>query len=181
MNTRTFCTVPLIAAAIMVLAAGCGIAASTPAPSALEEPDITVAAIPAVDLVGLYIAQYGEQILVDLDQGATLNFPIDGYVATRAWAQKYPKTAAAFVRAIEEGQTIANSDAAAVRTAVARYDKLPPQVTAAMVLSGYPIGPVNETHIQRVALAMLQFGMLGKQYATEVERGNLVESMVDPS
>jgi len=316
----------------MVLAAGCGIAASTPAPSALEEPDITVAAIPAVDLVGLYIAQddglfaqqglhvtiekipssqaiipdqlkgqvditagsyvayisaqaagarfrilaeasilgpgtralvttagspittiaglagrkigvnginsigtllvsallaengisskkvdfvtsqegfppmpgqlqdgawdaaflaepyitvagekYGEQVLVDLDQGATFDFPIDGYVATRAWAQKYPKTAAAFVRAIEEGQTIANSDAAAVRAAVARYDQLPPQVTAAMVLSGYPIGPVKETHIQRVALAMLQFGLLGKQYATEVERGTLVESMIDSS
>ncbi|MGO8896548.1 MAG: ABC transporter substrate-binding protein [Streptosporangiaceae bacterium] len=332
MNTRAFCTAPLIAAAIMVLAAGCGIAASTPAPSALEEPDITVAAIPAVDLVGLYIAQddglfaqqglhvtiekipssqaiipdqlkgqvditagsyvayisaqaagarfrilaeasilgpgtralvttagspittiaglagrkigvnginsigtllvsallaengisskkvdfvtsqegfppmpgqlqdgawdaaflaepyitvagekYGEQVLVDLDQGATFDFPIDGYVATRAWAQKYPKTAAAFVRAIEEGQTIANSDAAAVRAAVARYDQLPPQVTAAMVLSGYPIGPVKETHIQRVALAMLQFGLLGKQYATEVERGTLVESMIDSS
>ena len=120
-------------------------------------------------------------MLVDLDEGATLNFPIDGYVATQAWAQKYPKTAAAFVRAIEEGQAIANSDAAAVRAAVAQHDKLPPQVTAAMVLSGYPVGPVNETHIQRVALAMLKFGVLGKQHATEVERGTLVESMVNPS
>ena len=135
----------------------------------LAEPYITVAG-----------EEFGEQVLVDLDQGATLNFPIDGYVATQAWAQKYPKTAAAFVRAIEGGQAIANSDAAAVRAAMAKYDKLPPQVTAAMVLSGYPVGPVNDTHIQRVALAMLQFGMLGKQYATEVERGTLVESMVSP-
>ncbi len=63
---------------------------------------------------------------------------------------------------------------------MAHYDKLPPQVTAAMVLSGYPLGQVQETHIQRVALAMLQFGMLGKQYATEVGRGTLVESMVGP-
>ena len=39
-----------------------------------------------------------------------------------------------------------------------------------MVLSGYPLGQVQETHIQRVALAMLQFGMLGKQYATEVRQ-----------
>ena len=331
MKTRSFCTVPLIAAAIMVLAAGCGVAASTTAPSTPEEPDITVAAIPAVDLVGLYIAQdnglfaqqglhvtiekipssqaiipdqlkgqvditagsyvaylsaqaagarfrilaeasilgpgtralvttadspittiaglagkkigvngtnsigtllvsallaergispkkvdfitdqkgfpampgqlqggaweaaflaepyitlagqeYGEQVLADLDQGATANFPIDGYVATRAWALKYPKTAAAFVRAIEKGQAIANSDASAVQAAMAQYDKLPVQVTTAMVLSGYPIGPVNETHIQRVARAMLQFGMLGKEYAAEVERGTLVESMVGP-
>jgi hypothetical protein len=49
-----------------------------------------------------------------------------------------------------------------------------------MVLSGYPIGPVDETRIQRVAAAMLQFGMLGQQYATEVERGTLVRSMVGP-
>ena len=123
---------------------------------------------------------YGDQELDDLDQGAALNFPIDGYVATQAWAQKYPNTAGAFVRAIEEGQRIANSNVLAVQAAVAHYDKLPPQVTAAMVLSGYPLGPVQETHIQRVALAMLQFGMLGKQYATEVGRGTLVESMVGP-
>ncbi len=63
---------------------------------------------------------------------------------------------------------------------MAHYDKLPPQVTAAMVLSGYPLGSVREAHIQRVALAMLQFGMLGKQYATEVERGTLVEPMIGP-
>jgi len=133
----------------------------------LAEPYITVAQ-----------EEYGDQVLADLDQGDTSNFPVDGYVATQAWAQKYPKTAAAFVRAIEQGQRIANSDAPAVQAAMARYDKLPPEVTAAMVLSRYPIGPVDETRIQRVAAAMLQFGMLGQQYATEVERGTLVESMV---
>ena len=135
----------------------------------LAEPYITVAQ-----------EEYGDQVLADLDQGDTSNFPIDGYVATQAWAQKYPNTAAAFVRAIEEGQRIANSDGPAVQTAMARYDKLPREVTAAMVLSAYPIGPVDETRIQRVATAMLQFGMLGQQYATEVERGTLVESMVGP-
>ncbi len=136
----------------------------------LAEPYITVAG-----------EEFGEEILADLDQGATLNFPIDGYVATQAWARMHPKTAAAFVRAIEEGQAIANSNPAAVQAAIARYDNLPPQVTAAMVLSGYPVGPVNQTHIQRVALAMLQFGLLGRQYATEVERGTLVGPMVTNS
>jgi NitT/TauT family transport system substrate-binding protein len=133
----------------------------------LAEPYITVAGL-----------KYGEQILVDLDQGATLNFPIDGYVATQTWARAHPTSAAAFVRAIEAGQAIANSDPAAVQAAMARYDNLPPQVTAAMVLSGYPVGPVNRTHIQRVALAMIKFGMLGQQYATEVKQGTLVGSMV---
>jgi NitT/TauT family transport system substrate-binding protein len=135
----------------------------------LSEPYITVAQ-----------EQYGDQVLADLDQGDTANFPVDGYVATQAWAQKYPNTAAAFVRAIEAGQRIANSDAPAVQAAMARYDQLPKDVTAAMVLSRYPIGPVDETRIQRVATAMLQFGMLGRQYATEVQRGTLVQSMVGP-
>jgi NitT/TauT family transport system substrate-binding protein len=135
----------------------------------LSEPYITVAA-----------EQYGEQVLADLDQGALMNFPIDGYVATQAWAQRYPNTAAAFVRAIEQGQLLANTDAAAVRAAMGKYDDLPPIVTAGIVPSRYPIGPVNQTRIQRVATAMLQFGLLSPVYATEVQQGTLVGSMVSP-
>ncbi len=122
--------------------------------------------------------KYGERVLADLDQGDAVNFPIDGYVATQAWAEKHPKTAAAFIRAIEQGQALADTEPAAVQAAMAKYDALPPQVTAAMALSGYPIGPVNETRIQRVAQAMLQFGILGSAYAGQVERGTLVASMV---
>jgi NitT/TauT family transport system substrate-binding protein len=36
--------------------------------------------------------RYGDRILADLDQGSAVNFPIDGYVATTTWVQKYPKT-----------------------------------------------------------------------------------------
>jgi NitT/TauT family transport system substrate-binding protein len=135
----------------------------------LAEPYVTVAG-----------EQYGERELADLDQGATLNFPIDGYVSTRAWAEKNPHTAAAFVRAIEEGQALAGASRPAVATAMSESDKLPPQVTAVMALPGFPIGPVDQTRIQRVATAMLQFGMLGQQYAAEVNQGTLVESMIDP-
>ena len=148
-------------------------------PGQLQDGDWDAAflAEPYITLAG---QEYGEQVLADLDQGATTNFPIDGYVATRAWAHKYPKTAAAFIRAIQKGQAIANHDVSAVQATMAKNDKLPPQVTTAMVLSGYPVGPVNETNIQRVARAMLQFGMLGKEYAAEVKRGTLVKSMVGP-
>lgn len=123
---------------------------------------------------------YGDQELADLDQGATVNFPIDGYVATRAWTQRHPKTAAAFARAIEEGQTLANNDPTAVRAAMTVSDQLPPMVTAVMALPGFPIGPVDEQRIQRTAEAMLEFGMLSPQDSSEVERGTLVKSMVGP-
>jgi NitT/TauT family transport system substrate-binding protein len=125
--------------------------------------------------------QYGGRILADLDQGSAVNFPIDGYVATTAWTQKYPKTAAAFVRAIRAGQLLADTDSAAVQAAIARYDNLGPLITTSMALSGYPTGPVNQGRIQRVAAAMLQFGLLGQQYAAAVEQGTLVGSMVGPA
>ena len=39
-----------------------------------------------------------------------------------------------------------------------------------MALPVFPIGPVDQTRIQRVAAAMLQFGILSPSYITEVSR-----------
>jgi len=121
--------------------------------------------------------QYGEQVLADLDQGSAVNLPVDGYVATQAWVRQHPKTAAAFSRAIQQGQAIANRDAAAVQTAISHYDDLPPQVTAAIAQTGYPVGPVVPASIQRVATAMLKFGLLGPGAAGRVRQRTLVGSM----
>jgi NitT/TauT family transport system substrate-binding protein len=136
----------------------------------LAEPYVTIAG-----------EQYGERVLADLDQGATTNFAIDGYVATQAWAQKYPKTVAAFVRAIEQGQAIANSEPDAVQAAMAKSDNLPLKVTALMSVPGFPTGPVDKERIQREAQVMLQFGVLGTEFATQVAQGTLVASMVGPA
>jgi len=125
--------------------------------------------------------KYGDRVLADLDQGSAVNFPIDGYVATTAWAHKYPNTAAAFVRAIETGQLLADTDPAAVQAAIAKYDNLGPLVTTAMALSGYPVGPVSRARIERVAQAMLQFGFMAQQYGPQVEQGTLVATMVGPA
>jgi NitT/TauT family transport system substrate-binding protein len=123
--------------------------------------------------------QYGEEVLADLDQGAVTNLPVDGYVSTLAWTQQHPKTAAAFIRAIEQGQEIANHDVSAVQAIMAQNDKLPPQVTASMALPAtYPVGPVVPANIQRVAAAMLEFGVLGQRYATQVRQGTVVRSMI---
>ena len=121
---------------------------------------------------------YGDEEVADTDQGATENFPMDGYVATQAWVEKYPKTAAAFVRAIQEGQTIAATEPPVVRVAIGKADDLPSLVTVVMALPGFPTGPVNAQNIQRVAEVMREFGVLGKQYSAEVEDGTLIRSMV---
>jgi NitT/TauT family transport system substrate-binding protein len=59
MRTRSFLALSLAGVMITVLAAGCGSGNGTVPASALspQERDVTVAAIPAVDLAGLYIAQ----------------------------------------------------------------------------------------------------------------------------
>ncbi len=138
------------------------------------------AAFLAEPYVTLAEEDYGEGVMADLDQGATLNFPIDGYMATQAWAEKYPNTAAAFVRAIEEGQALADTDRAAVEAALGESDSLPRVVTAVMALPEFPVGPVDEERIQRTAEAMLQYGLLSNEYAAEVQQGTLVKSMIDP-
>jgi NitT/TauT family transport system substrate-binding protein len=291
MNIRSFRMVPIAVSAIVALLTGCGTVsntASSPAQAHHEQADITVAALPAADLAGLYIAldqglfaQQGLRVRikpipssraiiaaqlqgqVDIsagsyipyiaaqaagarfrvlaeastlrpdtrvlvtrayspivtvtglagrtiavnatnsigtlltsvllsdhgispakvrfvtdEQGSAVNFPIDGYVATTAWVQKYPSTAAAFVRAIEAGQLLADTDPGAVQAAIAKYDNLGPSVTTSMALSGYPVGPVSVARIQRVAAAMLEFGFLGRQYAAGVEQGTLIKSMI---
>jgi len=133
----------------------------------LAEPYVTIAE-----------QDYGDQDLADLDQGATEDFPIDGYVATQAWAEQHPQATAAFERAIQEGQVIADTDPKAVQTAIGESDDLPPVVTAVMALPGFPTGPVDAQNIQRVAEVMLEFGVLGSQYRAEVEQGSLTRSMI---
>jgi len=44
----------------------------------------------------------------------------------------------------------------------------------------YPVGPVIQATIQRVASAMLEFGVIGRQYAAEMRQGTLVQSMIGP-
>lgn len=136
------------------------------------------AAFLAEPYVTLAEEQYGERTLADLDQGATLNFPIDGYVATQSWASAHPQTVAAFIRAIEAGQALASTQRGAVEQAMAKSDNLSPSVTSLMSLPVFPHGPVDETRIQREAVAMLRFGMLGSQYTIEVDEGTLVKSMI---
>ena len=84
------------------------------------------------------------------------------------------------MRAIEEGQALAESDPNAVQAAMAVSDQLTPGVTAVMALPNFPTGPVDDKRMQRTAGAMLEFGMLSQQYTSEVEQGTLVKSMVGP-
>jgi ABC-type nitrate/sulfonate/bicarbonate transport system substrate-binding protein len=173
-----------LAATLVALAAGCTSGADAPGqPGGLEKTSIVVGAVPAADTAGMYIAQQqgffaaaglhvtikpivsaeDAQEVTDLDQGATAGFPIVGYAVTRAWEQKYPETAAAFLGALERGQAMADSDRAAVERATETFLGVPPQTAAVMALPGFPLG-VDRLRLQRVADAMRRFGMLSRAF-----------------
>ena len=103
--------------------------------------------------------------LADLDQGATTSFPVEGYVVTKQWARKYPRTLAAFYQALEEGQEIADSDRAAVEAALEAMPRplgLSKTTAALMSLENYPfspgpVGSVDTVRLQRVVDVMRQF------------------------
>ncbi|HEX6518465.1 MAG TPA: ABC transporter substrate-binding protein [Streptosporangiaceae bacterium] len=122
--------------------------------------------------LGQVLAAHQAASLADIDQGATANFPITGYVVTTAWAKKNPATLAAFTRALAEGQKLAATDRAAVNEAIVHYISITPQTAAKMVLGGFPL-TVDPSQLQRVAALMQQYGMLGKS----VNVGSLVSAM----
>jgi ABC-type nitrate/sulfonate/bicarbonate transport system substrate-binding protein len=98
--------------------------------------------------------------LVDLNQGATLSFPVQGCAVTRAWARTHPRTLAAFRAAFEQGQQIADTSRPAVEHAMESLPApfgLTPVQAAVLALDSYPVGPVDTVRLQRVADVMHQF------------------------
>jgi NitT/TauT family transport system substrate-binding protein len=109
--------------------------------------------------------KYGLQELASLDQGATQNFPLQGFVVTQAWARKYPRTLHAFVTALEQGQEIADTDRTAVEKAVEKFLGVPAETAALISLPAYPLS-IDPVRLQRVPDAMVEFGLLPRKDAS---------------
>ena len=112
--------------------------------------------------------EYGAVKLADLNQGATEQFPIQGYVATKSWAEQNPGTLKAFVTALTQGQEIADTSRRAVEQAMEALNgpqngEIPPIVAAVMSINIYPTA-IDKVRIQRVADVMYQFGLLHSRF-----------------
>jgi NitT/TauT family transport system substrate-binding protein len=108
--------------------------------------------------------QLGAVQLADFDQGALQNFPIGCYIGSAQWVQMHPNTVAAFLRALQEGQQVADSDRAAVEQALERNTApTPPILADVMTIDTYPL-TMDVPRMQRVANAMLEFGVIKKPY-----------------
>jgi NitT/TauT family transport system substrate-binding protein len=108
--------------------------------------------------------QLGAIQLTDFDQGSLQNFPIGAYIGTKQWVQSHPNTVAAFLRALQEGQQVADTDRAAVERALEKNTPgATPVITATMTLDTYPL-IMDVPTMQRVSDAMLEFGLIKHRY-----------------
>jgi len=133
-------------------------------PAELKSGAISAALLPEPFASGAEMGE-GALPLADMDQGATTSFPIAGYVVTKQWAQKYPHTLAAFYKALEEGQQIADTSRAAVENAMMDLPapfSVTKQTAAVLALDSYPfsdgqVGTVDKVRLARVVSVMQQF------------------------
>jgi NitT/TauT family transport system substrate-binding protein len=108
--------------------------------------------------------EFGAEPMADLDQGSLQDFPFTGYIGTAQWVQSHPGTVAAFLHALRQGDQLADTDRAAVETALEKYMGIKPIIAATMPINTYPPN-IDGPQLQRVPDAMYQFGVTGSRYA----------------
>jgi NitT/TauT family transport system substrate-binding protein len=107
---------------------------------------------------------YGAVQLADFDQGSVQDWPVGTVVGSTPWIQSHPKTVAAFLRALGEGQELADTDRAAVGQALVTNKVAPTaEIAATMTINSYPLS-MDVPEMQRVTDAMYEFGIITKQY-----------------
>jgi NitT/TauT family transport system substrate-binding protein len=107
--------------------------------------------------------EYGAVQLADFDQGSLEDFPIGTIVGNQSWISTHPNTVAAFLRAYNEGQQVADSNRAAVEAALVKNTGVTKELAATMTLDTYPL-VMDVPVMQRVADAMYEFGVINKSY-----------------
>ena len=130
--------------------------------------------VDAAYMIEPYITEAQETIgassLIDVDQGSTSNFPINGFAVTSQWQQQNPKTAAAFANAISEGNNFAATNPGVLRQVLASSLHLNPKVADAMASGTFPTS-VDATQLQRVADLMQQYGQLKQHFSVQAITG----------
>jgi NitT/TauT family transport system substrate-binding protein len=107
--------------------------------------------------------QIGAVPIADFDQGSLQDFPFTGYIGNAAWVRTHPGTVAAFLRALNEGQQLANTDRPAVEKAAEKYLGISPLVAATMAIDSYPL-EIDVPQLQRVADSMYEFRLTPGRY-----------------
>jgi NitT/TauT family transport system substrate-binding protein len=115
--------------------------------------------------------EYGAVPIADFDQGSVQDFPFTGYMGTAQWVKSHPNTVTAFLKALEEGQQLADTNRSAVEAAMEKYTGITPIIADTMAIDTYPL-EMDVPQLQRVADSMYEFGLTGTRY--------LITKMIQP-
>jgi NitT/TauT family transport system substrate-binding protein len=102
--------------------------------------------------------EVGAVPLADFDQGSMQNFPFTGYIGATQWVRTHAGTVAAFLRALADGQEVADTDREAVESAMEKYTGITPLVADNMSIDSYPL-TMDLPELQRVPDSMFQYGL----------------------
>ena len=117
------------------------------------EPFITIAEATA-----------GDRVLVDMTSGAMNSFPITCWVTSASFTQKYPKTVAAFQRAMGEALQVAAGNPSYVRSEMSKFiPTMKPAIAKVISLPTFNT-TLSLTRLERVADVMEQVGALPKNF-----------------
>ncbi|GAB3165361.1 ABC transporter substrate-binding protein [Amycolatopsis sp. NPDC004378] len=114
----------------------------------LPEPYITQAAKTA-----------GAIPVVDINSGASQDFPLTGYGATKRWVRENPKTLAAFQRAMQKATHEATNDRSKVEPLLVRFAKIDEDTAKLLTLPSYRT-TLDSRRMQRVPDLLLQLGAI---------------------
>jgi NitT/TauT family transport system substrate-binding protein len=124
----------------------------------LAHHQITAAWVPE-PFISEFEEKYGVQPLADANQGAAENLPIEGYVVTQSWLNKYPHTAEAFRLAMEKAQAVASTNLDAVQKSMTAFAQVPPLAASVLPAPGFPTN-TQAGPLQRIVTLMVQLGFI---------------------
>jgi NitT/TauT family transport system substrate-binding protein len=140
----------------------------------LAQHKLTAAWLPE-PFISEFEEKYGVQPLADANQGAAESLPIEGYVATQSWLNKYPHTAEAFKIAMEKAQAVAAGNLDAVQKSMTEFASVPPLTAAVLPAPGFPIN-TQAGPLQRVISLMVDLRLLPQGY----NAANLIAKIPNP-
>ncbi|MEA5365303.1 ABC transporter substrate-binding protein [Amycolatopsis sp., V23-08] len=97
--------------------------------------------------------------VADVNTGATQDFPLSGYGATKKWVQANPKTLAAFQRAMAKATSDTAADRSKIEPLLGKYAKIDEGTAKLLNLPAF-VSKLDPRRLQRVPDLMLQMGAI---------------------
>ncbi len=134
--------------------------ANTPQAVASDTVDAAFSTQPFITIM----EHTGVRVLADLMSGPMTGFPVSCWATTASFVQKYPKTVAAFQRAIVKAAQLAASSTTLVRSELPKFIKtMSPQIAKVIALSTWNT-TLSLDRMQRVANLLERLGDLPKGF-----------------